>query len=621
MDGDHIYVIDPASGRRKLPVETVERMFTGVALEFETPATDVNRPIAETCTVRDPNPWLQLKRFVSFDRTWISLFASSVLILVFTFIAPLGTAYFVDTLSRSSAPLDGWATVAAILGLGALYFFLQLTRGLAVLRLQTLADRTVTLGALRHLLSLPLPFFTRRTAGDLALRVRTSTVVRQVLTTSVFTALFDGILLLTYLALLLLADLQIAALVLVLAAIQVGLLVKAWRRQTYLTADALESQAQADSELHEILEGVATVKSNGLEGHAGESWSNTLAEEINARTRSRSHLAVFSAASSSVQLSAPLLVLCLAASRVTDGALSIGSAVGYVALSIGVFAPLANLVQSGLQVAGLRASLSRLSDIFDTEPESRGADVTKTKVPSGVIELKDVHFSYPGGPEVLKSISLSIPEGSFCAIVGKSGCGKSTLAALLAGLLHPTVGDVSASSAVVRADGSVSLREFASFFNQDVRLSAGSIRDNISMGLPIADEGRIIAAAKSAHVHDEIMNLPMKYETLIGSGGAGLSGGQRQRVALARVLAAGPSLLILDEATSALDRVTEAAVLASIRGRGGTVVVITHRLSVARDADQVIHIDQGIVVGSGRHSELIASSRLYRELSGEAVNF
>lgn len=609
---DYIYVVDPAYGRRRLRAEDGGRLFTGVALEFEAPLPSIKVTGARD---RPRSPWRYLTYFFPRSRKWIPMTAASFALLVLGLVTPFATAYVVDNRGLGGGPAPVQAVFA--MALSALSFFLlQLVRGIGILELQTLAEKRVTLGVFNRLLSLPYDFFSRRTPGDLAMRVRTSNAVRQVLTNSALSVAFDGVLVLSYLAMLFVADRAIAALVLGLVVVQSGVLALAWRQQVYLGADALELQAQADSELNELLEGIGTVKAGGLDEVLGNRWAHSLIEELNARTRARRHFTVFSSLVGTVQFVAPLIVLVIGAVKVSRGDLKIGEMTAFTSLSMGVFMPLTGLIQNGLQVAGLKAPLTRLGDIFDAKTDQPARRAGGSFSDKGDLTLKGVRFSYPGARKpAVSGMDLVVPAHGFVVVLGASGCGKSTLAMLLSGLLMPSEGQILVGDRSFDDIDRASLRRSISFVNQDSRIFAGSIRENITMGLaPGSDEEDFVWASKVAQIHDEITGLPMAYETLLGSGGAGLSGGQKQRVALARALARRPNILILDEATSALDRVTEQRVLSAIRELDCTLVMITHRLAAAAKADEVVLISDGRIVQRGSHRELGSVPGPYRVL-------
>ncbi|MER5635910.1 peptidase domain-containing ABC transporter [Kitasatospora sp. NPDC002227] len=614
----HVHLVDPAVGRRRLTLEEVADAFTGVALEFEAPLLD-GEPVRRRGTGgRNPgvaqSSWRYLKLFVARDRRWATLVLASFLLIVFNFATPFASSYVVAHVGGGGPGQALVILCSAIVGC-ATFALLQILRGLALVALQALADRRVTLGVFGHLLSLPYDYFTRRNPGDLGMRVRTSTSVRQVLTNAALSGIFDGALVLFYLVLLLVVDLPFALLSIALAAVTVAVLVVFWKRQRYLSAEELEHQSIAEGALLELLDGLQTIKACGLEDTAHDRWSHAVVDEINYQGRSRRNQVIGSAMSATVQFFAPLAVLALGCYRISTGSDSLSSVVGFTSLAVGMFVPLASLVQSALQVAGLGAALSRLTDILGTEPEERPADARPLEDVSGPVEVRDVSFSYPGAnAPVLSEVDVRFEGGTFTAVLGRSGSGKSTLASVIAGLQDPATGSVLLSGVPLAEIDRVSLRRSISYISQDARLFAGTIRENITFALPGAPLDDVIEAAKLARIHDDIMALPARYNTQLGPGGLGLSGGQRQRIALARGLVRKPQLLVLDEATSALDSATEKAIFDGLAAFDRTLIVIAHRLSVLESADQVVVVEAGRVVAKGAYQDLVAGSPLMRTL-------
>jgi ABC-type bacteriocin/lantibiotic exporter with double-glycine peptidase domain len=603
----HVYIVDPAFGRRRLRLEDAGRLFTGVALEFEAPLRSASRSASAGAP---RSPWRHLAYFFPRSKKWLPLTAASLALLVFGLLAPLSTAYVVDHHGPGGELTPVLAATAVTLSVLS-FFLMQLVRGIVILALQTATDKRVTLGVFNRLLALPYSFFARRTPGDLALRVRTSTAIRTVLTTSVLSAAFDGVLVGCYLTVFFLLNLQIAACVALLAAAEIGLLLLAWRPQVYLAVDDLECQAHSNSGLTELLDGIGTVKAGGLDEVVGGRWSHSLMEEINAGLRRGRHMTLFSSLVASVQFMAPLLVLVVSAFKVSAGDLGLGEMTALTSLSMGVFAPLTSLVLAGFQVAALKASLARLGDILEAEPEDSDRTAKSSFSAEGDLVARGLRFQYPGtATPLLADIDLTIPAGSFIALMGPSGCGKSTLAMILSGLHRTSAGQVLIGGIALDDIDRASLRRSISFVHQDARVFAGSIRDNITMGAAAGDDSTCdyVQAATVAQLHDDIAAMPMGYETLLGPGGSGLSGGQRQRIALARALVRQPQILILDEATSALDQMTEKKLISSIRNLGCTLLLITHRLAAAADADEIWVIRDGKIVRRASHGTLAAQS-------------
>lgn len=609
----YVYVVDPAVGRRRLDYAAVDTAFTGVALEFRAPVgrqtasePDTGNSLRERIA---DSAWRYLPKFVPRGRPWRPLTVASLLLLLSNFITPLALAYVVEHIRYGAVSPDMTNLTLTVVGLASVFIFLQVIRGRAISSLQALADTRMTIGVLTHLLSLPYDFFVRRNPGDLAMRVRTSLAVRRVLTGTAISGLFDGLLALIYGILLVLADPGLAGLVLLLALVQIVIMIASWRSQVRLTAETLDSQARSEGELIEILEGICTLKAAGLEGTAGTRWSHTFAEEVNARARGGRNLAFWNGLGAGLQFLAPLAVLLLGILQVGHRNDSIGTIIAFSTLATALFVPLTNLVSTGMQLAGLHRTMARLGDILESVPESAGQlpAIDPAETPRAV-DVRNVSFAYPGTSKMcLSDVSFAVPPRGFVAIIGKSGSGKSTLAMLLAGLYLPQSGEIRVDGQPTSLVDPTSLRGAISYIDQNSRIFAGSIHENITFGRPDISGDRVKEAARTAHIHDDIAAMPMGYETLVGPGGVGLSGGQRQRVALARALASGPQLMILDEATSALDPITEKLVFESLLALDCTLIVIAHRLTVLRQADAIVVLDEGKVQEYGTRTDLTMS--------------
>jgi ATP-binding cassette subfamily B protein len=245
------------------------------------------------------------------------------------------------------------------------------------------------------------------------------------------------------------------------------------------------------------------------------------------------------------------------------------------------------------------------------------------KTLEGHLVLRNVGFRYggPESPNILENISLDIPAGRTCALVGRSGCGKTTLVKLIAGLIEPTVGTVLFDRMDSRTLNHRDLRRQIGFVLQENHMFDDTIVRNIAFGDPEPDFERVLRAAQMANAHEFIQRLPLGYETRIGETGLAISGGQRQRIAIARALYHNPPILIFDEATSALDTESERAIqnnLAQLT-TGRTCLIIAHRLSTIRDAHQIVVIEQGRVAETGTHDELMARRGLYFYLSSQQL--
>jgi ABC-type multidrug transport system fused ATPase/permease subunit len=379
---------------------------------------------------------------------------------------------------------------------------------------------------------------------------------------------------------------------------------------------AMESLAATNAAMQDAIRGAPIVRAFSLQGVLGKRFRG-LAHALERHGMAGRKKSILSVIPFLMLRYIPQLIVPLYGGYLAfRGEISIGSLLAFDRLIWFVFIPLETLLAWVRELRQTSPALARCYEILDAPAERCGGNAVPRASGDGAIALDRVTFSYGTGPNVLDGLSLHVPAGSTVALVGGSGCGKSTVLRLLCGLYEPTRGEVRVlGQPISRADLS-SLRSRVSLVSQDTHLFPVSIAENIAMARPEAMRDEIEAAAKAANAHDFISALPKGYDTLAGELGNRLSGGERQRIGLARAFLKDAPILLLDEPTASLDTESEARVLEAVRrlSRGKTTLVVSHRLSALRDADEILVLAGGRVRERGTHAALLEADTLYRRL-------
>ena len=476
----------------------------------------------------------------------------------------------------------------------------------------------VELGAklFRHLLALPLPYFGGRRVGDTVARVRELESIRGFLTGQALTAVLDLVFSVVFLAVMCMYSVWLTLIVaasLPLYVVVSALITPVLRKRL---DEKFARGADQQSFLVESVTGVHTLKAMAVEPQFTLRWENQLAAYVSASFRVNSLANIGQQLIQLISKLVSVATLFMGARLVIDGQLTIGGLIAFNMMSQRVSGPVLRLAQLWQDFQQVGISMNRLGDILNTRSELTQSRVAAAPI-VGKVSFDNVVFRYrPDGPSVLNGIDIEIAAGKVVGIVGRSGSGKSTLTKLLQRLYLPTQGAVRVDGTDLALADPAWLRRQIGVVLQENLLFNRSVRDNIALTDSGAPMSAVIEAARLAGAHDFIAELPQAYDTIVGEQGASLSGGQRQRIAIARALMNDPRILVFDEATSALDLETEQIIQGNMQAMiaGRTVIIIAHRLSAVRHADQIIALDKGRVVERGTHDELLTLGGYYAHL-------
>jgi len=553
------------------------------------------------------------------------ILALSMLILakLATVATPIALKYIVDYLDQNrGVDMLLWVPVLLVLLYGALRFGTSLfneIRDAVFARVAERAMRRVSLKVFRHLHQRELGFHLDRKTGGLARDIERGTTGISFLLRFTLFNIAPTILEILMVAAILLwafdAVYVLAILVAVVVYVVFSVKVTEWRTRFVREANARDNQS--NSRAIDSLLNYETVKYFNNEEHEARLYDQDLDDWEQARLKNRLSLATLNTGQALIIGVALVVLMAMAVSDVAAGTITLGDFTMVNAYLIQLFIPLNALGFVYREIRQSLVNVERLFRLLAERPAIEDAlDARPLVVTAGTVRFENIHFAYRPDRPILQDVSFTIPAGHTVAVVGASGAGKSTLARLLFRFYEPDHGVIRIDGQDIRQLTQDSLRSAIGVVPQDTVLFNDTLYRNLAYGRPDASPDEVFQAARMAHLDNFIHSLPDGYDTKVGERGLKLSGGEKQRVAIARVILKNPPLLILDEATSSLDSLSEQAILGAVGeiSRQRTTLVIAHRLSTIRDADAILVMDQGRIVESGSHNDLLAAGGAYAHL-------
>ena len=606
------YINDPAVGRRKLSTEDLDDSFTGIVLTFEPNEEFQKRKRISTF------PGFVRERLKGQQTAVAALVAAGLLLVVPGLVTPVFSQIFIDNILLGGS--SDWLGALLIAMAGTILFQCLFTwyRGLVLIRLQSKMALVSVHKFLYRMFRLPIAFFDQRYAGDLSQRVDNNNNVSDFMggelaetALNLFVACFYLILMLVYSPLL-------TAIGAAGVGINLGISNIISKRIASLSMKAQQDSGKMVGALFSGLSITSTLKASGVENEYASRVLGHYARNAGTEQKLGKAQEILSAVPQAVSSAAGILVLMAGGTLVIQGSLTAGMLVAFQQLLNSFTEPINQLVGFISEIQTLKADMSRTADIqnYEMAPQflQEEFEVLDEKL-SGDVQLEAVSFGYSilAAP-LIKDFSFRVQPGQSVALVGASGCGKSTVAKIISGMYDPWEGRILMDGIPLRKIPPEILSASIATVSQSITIFSGTIRENLTLWNRSIMEQDIVRAAKDACIHDTITRLPGAYDFKLTEEGQNLSGGQRQRLEIARALVLNPSILVMDEATSALDPVVEQEIIANIKRRGCTCIIVAHRLSTIRDCDEILVMQKGDIIQRGTHEVLAGQEGHYRLL-------
>jgi NHLM bacteriocin system ABC transporter peptidase/ATP-binding protein len=494
----------------------------------------------------------------------------------------------------------------------------------ALLRLETKLALVTSSKFFTHILQLPAAYFGQRFSGEIGSRVMINDRVAQMVSGRLAGMVIDSLMTVFYAALMFVYDVTLTLVVIGIALLNIAAIKLAARARIDGSRRLMQDRGKLTGVSMNGIQMIETIKATGSEAEFFSRWAGYYAKTINNEQFLQVLSQISTAVPPLVQTMSTGAVLVLGGMKVMSGELTIGMLVAYQTLLSSFTRPLNAFVQFGSDMQELQADMNRLDDVLRYPPDpqykqTREALKFDPKVVklSGHVELRNITFGYsPLDKPLVEDFNLVVQPGKRVAFVGASGSGKSTAAKLISGLFQPWSGEVLFDGVPRTQIPRDLIANSLAVVDQEVFLFGGTVTENVSMWDSTIPVQRISRAARDAAIDDVIEAREGGYGSRVQEGGGNYSGGQCQRLEITRSLVGEPTILILDEATSALDPATEQHIDESLRRRGCTCIIIAHRLSTVRDADEIIVMERGKIVQRGTHEEMKDVDGPYQRLMG-----
>lgn len=589
VSGSTITIHDPAHGLQTISLTEASKHFTGVAVEVEPNIQFRKRTERQSIRLRG-----LMGRVRGLKTSLLQALMLALALEIFSLLGPFLTQWIIDDALVSGDKDLLTVIVAGILMLGILRALVSAIRAWVLLYMGTSLNVQWVANVMEHLLKLPVAFFEKRHMGDVVSRFGAISSIQQTLTTSFLAGVLDGLMAVTTLVMMFVYSRTLGVIALGAVVLYGILRVLRYDALRMASEGQIVRQARQQSHFMETIRGIQAIKLFNRQADRKTRYLKMVVDSTNAGVQIQRLNITFQTVNALLVALEGALILWLGSKAVLDRSFTIGMLMAFIAYKDQFTGRISSLIDKVFEVRILRIQAERLADIVLTPPEPELAQpMFGLEDISPSLSLRNVRFRYADGePWVIDDLSIEVAAGEAVVLVGASGCGKTTLLKIMLGQLHPVEGEVLIGGIALEQLGLTYYRGLIGAVMQDDRLFAGSLADNIAFFDTAPDQSHIEHCAKLAHIHKDIVAMPMGYNTLVGDMGTTLSGGQKQRVFLARALYKKPQFLFIDEATSHLDTALERVITAAIAELKLTRIAIAHRPETIAASGRVISLQR-----------------------------
>ena len=607
-------VNDPARGKVKLTFKEFEDSYSGICMLFA-PAEDFE-PGGKPASILK----FASERLRGTLQMFLLVAITTLIASVTGMLLPAFSRFFMDhLLTRNAVQWSGGFFVLMGLTVASQIASLWI-KTVYLLKLQGKMAAIANTSFLWHILRLPVEFFEQRMAGDIVSRQQSNQEITNTLINTLTPVLLDFAAMILNLVIMINYSPLLAAIGILSVFINLGIAKIISAKRVDISRVQMRDMANLQGTTLLGIHMIETIKSAGAENGFFSRWAGVQANAFTQAVKYAKLDQTLGQLPVLLSLLTSNLILFLGVRLIMSGEWTIGLISAFNGYLLAFSTPATSLIQAGQQIQEMRTQMERVQDVFKYPTDIEYSDTStlpdeELNKLSGLVEVKNVTFGYNKlDKPILEDFSMRVEQGKSVAIVGSSGCGKSTVAKLITGLYPVWSGEILFDGRPISEINRSVFTSSVACVNQDITLFEDTVANNIRMWDKSIENFEIILAARDAMIHDDIVQREGDYSAEVQESGKNFSGGQRQRIEIAGVLAQDPTVIIMDEATSALDTRTEYDLMKSINQRGITRIIISHRLSIIRDCDEIIVMKDGHILDRGTHGELMGRCGYYTEL-------